>query len=696
MKLSSLRIKISAAIMVTVFFISLSIAALLYPFEKERRHTHLKNIHVLLTAVFNQKEDQIANEIYADQKEALVISLKELKKIEKISHILLYNTKGQVMTSTGPGADILKLFATIDLNAIESAAEFSRLKYMENHYANFFSPIEVIGVHVGYIRILYSLNAFEKESQMVVFFFGILFFVLLVIIICLNMFLSHCVILPTSRLRDAMGQLQTGELGTQVSISSRDEIGQMASAFNEMSQMLYEQKEKLTRAITAKDTYALKLKKSNAALELLNKNLETRVRERTAELSKSNRHLQEEIDERQRAYREKRELEKRLDRSKKMETLGLLAGGVAHDLNNVLSGIVSYPDLLLLDLSPDDPGYGPIMTIKNSGQKAAAIVQDLLTLTRRGVICNEVVNVNAIISEYFTSPEHQRLILFHSNITVEVLLQEDLFNIQGSPLHLKKTVMNLVSNAAEAQPDGGSIQVSTYNRYVDKPIQGYQLIKEGDYVILEVKDHGMGISEHDREKIFEPFYTKKIMGRSGTGLGMAVVWGTIQDHRGYINIKSELNRGTTFELFFPITRKHSAKQEDIPSLASHMGNRERILIIDDVKEQVEIATMILKKLNYTPVSVSSGEKAVKYLESHCVDLLILDMIMAPGMDGLETYKKIIETHPGQKALIVSGYAENHRVKTLQQLGAGPYIKKPYTIEKLGRAIKDELLRREPI
>ena len=692
MKFSSLRIKISVAIMLTVFFISLSIATVLYPFEKERRHTRLENIHVLLNTVFNQKKEQIANEIYAGQKEALMLSLTELKEIKKVSHVLIYDTKGQITASTAPGADILKMFATIDLKSIDSAPEFTKIQTMENHYANFFSPIEVIGVHVGYIRVLYNLNAFERESRMVVLFFGILFIVLFIIIVFLNMFLSRSVILPTSRLRNAMGQLQKGEPGVQVSISSRDEIGQMASAFNEMSTMLYQQKADLTDAITAKDAYALKLRKSNTALELLNKNLETRVKERTAELSKSNRQLQAEIDERQRAYREKRELEKRLDRSKKMETLGLLAGGVAHDLNNVLSGIVSYPDLLLLDLSPDHPMYNPILTIKDSGQKAAAIVQDLLTLARRGVICNEIIDLNTIISEYCTSPEHQRLMIFHSNITMETLLQEDLLNIKGSPLHLKKTIMNLISNAAEAQPEGGNISVSTYNRYVDKPIQGYQEIKQGNYAILEVKDTGMGISEDDQERIFEPFYTKKTMGRSGTGLGMAVVWGTIQDHLGYINIKSELNQGTCFELFFPVTKKDLIQKAEKQSLASHIGHHETILIIDDLREQTEIATGILKKLRYTPVAVSSGEAAVTYLKSHYADLLILDMIMDPGMDGLDTYKKIIKMHPGQKALIASGYAENDRVKNLQELGAGAYIKKPYTIERLGQAIKEELLR----
>ncbi len=687
---SSLRLKISAAVMMTGLLISLSIAAVIYPVEKDRRWTRMENIHVLLATMFHQKKDQLANEIYGGQKEALKLSLKEFRNLEKISYVLIYDLNGQMTVSAPPRADVLKKLSVIDPNFVNTMPEFSKKTYMGTSFAEFFSPIEVIGVHVGFIRILYNLNAFEKESQLILFFFAVLFLALIVIIIFLNLFLTRSVILPTARLRNAMEKLQTGEPGVLISISSRDEIGQMATAFNEMSLKLYQQRRKLTTAIASKEAYALNLQQSNAALEQLNKTLEIRVRERTGELTRSNLRLQAEIDERQQTDREKRSLEKQLIRSKQMETLGLLAGGVAHDLNNVLSGIVSYPDLLLLDLSPDHPMYNPIMTIKTSGQKAAAIVQDLLTLARRGVVCREVINLNTIVSEYCTSPEHEELMMFHRNVTMEMHLQEDLLNIKGSPVHLKKTIMNLISNAAEAQPEGGSIRVSTYNRYVAPPIPGYQQIQTGDYAVLEVKDTGMGISKSDQERIFEPFYTKKIMGRSGTGLGMAVVWGTIQDHQGYINIKSELNRGTIFELFFPATEAPRLQEQTVSPLTFLRGNQETILIVDDMKEQIEIATVILKKLGYTPVSVSSGEDAVTYLKTHSVDLIILDMIMDPGMDGLDTYREIIEIHPRQKAVIASGYAENDRVKTLQKLGAGAYIKKPYTIENIGQAINEAL------
>ncbi len=387
---------------------------------------------------------------------------------------------------------------------------------------------------------------------------------------------------------------------------------------------------------------------------------------------------------------EQKQLEAQLQRAQKMEAIGTLAGGVAHDLNNVLSGIVSYPELLLMNIPEDSPLRGPILTIQRSGAKAAAIVQDMLTLARRGVSTKDVVDLNNIISEYLDSPEYQKLRSFNPDVKLETNFETDLLNIMGSPVHLSTTVMNLVSNAVEAMSDGGKIVISTQSRYIDKPITGYETIKDGDYVVLIVSDTGIGISREDIEKIFEPFYTKKKMGRSGTGLGMAVVWGTVKDHKGYINVQSIEGEGTTFTLYFPATRKELAKDESRLSIKDYMGNGEKILVVDDVEEQREIASHILKKLNYSAVVVSSGEEAVEYIKSNSADLLILDMIMDPGIDGLDTYKQILKFYPKQKAIIASGFSETDRVKEAQRLNAGAYVKKPYRLEKIGLAVKAEL------
>ena len=387
---------------------------------------------------------------------------------------------------------------------------------------------------------------------------------------------------------------------------------------------------------------------------------------------------------------QKKALEVRLQRAEKMEAIGTLAGGVAHDLNNVLSGIVSYPELLLMKTPEDSPLRKPLLTIQESGKKAADIVNDLLTLARRGAAVMEVLNLNNIISDYLKTPEYEKLLSYYPNIEVVLDLESDLLNMLGSAIHISKTVMNLISNAAEAIQRDGSIIISTENRYVDRPVGGYDDIAEGDYVILKVIDRGIGIPPEDVDRIFEPFYTKKKMGRSGTGSGMAVVWGTVKDHRGYIEVQSKINEGSTFTLYFPATRERKNKDKSPTPLEQYMGKGESILVVDDIKEQRDIADSLLSELGYSVTTLSSGQEAVEYMKDHSANLVILDMIMEPGLDGLETYRGIIKSHPGQKAIITSGFSETGRVKEAQMLGVGQYIKKPYTIEKIGVAVKTEL------
>ena len=387
---------------------------------------------------------------------------------------------------------------------------------------------------------------------------------------------------------------------------------------------------------------------------------------------------------------ERKQLEAKLQQAQKMEAIGTLAGGVAHDLNNILSAQVGYPDLLLMDLPEESPLRKPIITIQKSGKKAATIVQDLLTLARRGVVVTEAVNLNTIVDDYIKSPECDSLIDFHAGVTIECDLDPGLLNIKGSPAHLSTTITNLISNAAEAMPGGGRIFVATRNKYIDMPITGYENISEGDYVILTVSDSGAGISTEDIEKIFEPFYTKKVMGRSGTGLGMAVVWGTVKDHKGYIEVKSTKEQGTTFTLYFPVTRMDVVNEKKTMDMDGYLGKGESILVVDDVSEQREIAYSLLNKLGYSVSTASSGEEAIAYMQTTSVELLILDMIMEPGIDGLETYQRILEIHPKQKAIIASGFSETEIVKKAQRLGAGSYVKKPYTLEKIGLAVKAEL------
>ena len=420
--------------------------------------------------------------------------------------------------------------------------------------------------------------------------------------------------------------------------------------------------------------------------------LEKQVKERTEDLMRSNEQLKREMLQNEKANKENLNLQTSLKRAEKMEAVGILAGSVAHDLNNILGGILSYPELILLDIPEGSPLRKPLLTIQNCGQRAAAVVQDLLTLVRKEIINSEVTNLNHIISDFLKSPECKKIERDYPGTTLETDLQPDLPSMYGSSVHLSKVVMNLILNSMEAMIKGGRLIISTANVYIDKPAGTYEVVAEGNYVTVEISDTGDGISKNDLDRIFEPFYTKKVMGRSGTGLGLAIVWGTVKDHGGYVDVQSREGEGTTFTLYFPVTNQEVLSKEANLKWPDYTGNGESILIIDDEKLQRDVCTGILTRMGYAVQSVSSGEAAIEYLINNSVDLLILDMIMVDGIDGLETYEKIIEIHPGQKAIIVSGFSESGHVKKAQAIGAGAYVKKPYTLEKLGMVVKNELHR----
>ena len=389
------------------------------------------------------------------------------------------------------------------------------------------------------------------------------------------------------------------------------------------------------------------------------------------------------------AEKDKGELVKKLHVAQKMESIGLMAGGVAHDLNNILSGIVAYPELILQRLEKESDLRKPIEAIQQSGQRAATVVADLLTVARGAASIREVHNLNALIEEYEHSPEYKQLRVLHPEITYQYQLAAEYPAISCSPVHVKKCLMNLVINASEAITGVGTVAVSTRSRSIRGTAASRLEIEAGEYVVLTVEDTGPGIPNEDLESIFEPFYTKKVMGRSGTGLGLAVVWNTMEDHGGKIVVESS-DKGTCFQLYFPAT------EEDRVSTLSHdatnecSGNGEHILVVDDEPQLRDIASQMLISLGYNVETVNSGEAAIEYVKKNSVDLIVLDMLMEPGLNGRESYERIRKIRPGQKAIITSGFSESHEVTAAIQLGAGGFIKKPYSVKQLGRAVKDAL------
>ena len=388
----------------------------------------------------------------------------------------------------------------------------------------------------------------------------------------------------------------------------------------------------------------------------------------------------------ERALQESRQLEAR---ARKMESLGLLVGGVAHDLNNILSGIVSYPDLLLFELPRDHHLRQPIEIIQQSGQRASAIVQDLLTVARGVAVAKEAINLRTVVEEYVQSPEFRMVEQFHPGIVLSTQMVEDCANILGSRIHLRKVVMNLVSNAFEASTPPGEVHIALANRRIESRDGSDGEVEEGDYVQLRVTDRGKGISKEDVGKIFEPFYSKKVMGRSGTGLGLTVVWNVVHDHHGYIDVTSS-DQGTRFTVLFPVTAEKERELRPVVDLSRLQGRGETVLVVDDVATQRLITSSIVEKLGYQVDTVPSGEAAIDYLRRKPVDVVILDMIMSPGINGRVTYERIVEMYPRQKAIIVSGYAETEEVKEALRLGAGSFLRKPLMIHELAQALHGEL------
>jgi len=471
----------------------------------------------------------------------------------------------------------------------------------------------------------------------------------IIITIFILLFLQKIILRPIKDLTNHTLKIRkTGNISKKLYTKRQDEIGTLIRNFNSML----------------------------STLELKN-----------SELIKVNKELRDDIAAREKAEKALEESEEKNNRLKRMEALGLLAGGVAHDLNNILSGIILYPDLLLTGNDFSEKQRKIIKSIQLSGERAAAVVADLLTVAQGVATSTEVMSVNYIITDYINSPEHQRFIQSHPNVIVETILDQNLFMIKGSPAHISKIVMNLVFNAAEAIKNDGVITISTKNQYLDRNLKGYDDIVIGEYVILSVSDNGSGIPQKDLGRIFEPFYSRKILGRSGTGLGLTIVWNTVHNHNGYIDVETS-NKGTTFRAYFPITRDTSVAEKQYVTIDDLKGDGQKILVVDDEELQREIASEMLVQLKYEVEAVASGEEAIKYLKNHHVDLILLDMIMDPGINGLETYGTIIKDHPGQKAIIASGFSETDEVKEALRLGVSQYIQKPYSLHKIAHSIKN--------
>ena len=386
-------------------------------------------------------------------------------------------------------------------------------------------------------------------------------------------------------------------------------------------------------------------------------------------------------------------LEKKLTNAQRMESIGLMAGSVAHDLNNLLSSMVTLPELLLLDMPENAKYRRDINRIKTAGKQAAAVVDDLLTITRGSTSNKKTCNLNTVVNEYKTSQEFSHLCAQYPNITIKIDTSPRLNNSRLSSIHVLKSIINLVRNGTEAIADRGAVTVHTSKQRFKTPYSGYETIPPGEYAVLTVADTGIGIENHHLEHIFKPFYSnKKLANNKGTGLGLTVILHTMRDHYGYIDIRRGAT-GSIFELYFPVIAQQETLIKDVVSLDTMFGQGETILIVDDEKEQREIIGSVLTRLGYKTATIACGEKAIEYIKENPVDLILIDMVMSPGINGYQTLKEIRAINPRQKAVMTSGQL-NHpdRVK-VEALGITHYLPKPVTLSLLARSLQEVMGRK---
>lgn len=386
---------------------------------------------------------------------------------------------------------------------------------------------------------------------------------------------------------------------------------------------------------------------------------------------------------------EKKLLEAQLLQAHKMEAVGTLAGGISHDFNNILQIISGYVQILLLNMSSSDPDYYKLQAIEKAAQKGSDLTKRLLIFSRKVEAELRPVDLNHAVLQVVRLLERT----IPKMIQIETNLASDLRVINADPLQLEQIMMNLGVNARDAMREGGRLFLQTSNVALDETFcRTHVGSRVGEYVELKITDTGHGIKPELQEHIFEPFFTTKGIGE-GSGLGLAMVYGIVKNHGGYINFESIPGKGTSFHIYFPILSVETEifvpddrKKDEVLG-----GKGERILVVDDEVLILEMVGDLLTRFGYVPIVAESGERAIEILqgEKGLIDLVIMDLSM-PGMGGYRCMKEMLGMKPDLKVIIASGYSANRNVRDTLKSGAAGFIAKPYHYNDMLRKIREFL------
>ena len=380
---------------------------------------------------------------------------------------------------------------------------------------------------------------------------------------------------------------------------------------------------------------------------------------------------------------DRKKIEAQLLHARKMEAIGTLAGGVAHDYNNLLMGIEGYASLILNKAPPDTEYREYVEAIEESVQRGSDLTRQLLTFARGGQYNARPTDINDVIRESVSMFGRTR-----KEISIREKYDEKIWLVEVDRGQMEQVLLNLFVNAWQAMPGGGDLYIRTENAVLDETTLARFKIIPGDYVRISITDTGIGMDDHTRQRIFEPFFTTKEMGR-GTGLGLASVYGIIENHGGFINVYSEQGKGTTFNVYLPAIKK--GRVLDKPRRERTLTGTETVLLVDDEAMIVDVAREMLKSLGYTVLTASAGKEAVAvYEKKHDrIDMIILDMIM-PGMGGAETFERLRKINPEAKVLLSSGYSIDGQAEDILSRGCNGFIQKPFNLSKLSRRVREIL------
>jgi signal transduction histidine kinase/CheY-like chemotaxis protein len=393
--------------------------------------------------------------------------------------------------------------------------------------------------------------------------------------------------------------------------------------------------------------------------------------------------LKQELAERERAEKEKAQLEAQFQHAQKMEALGTLASGIAHNFNNILMGIQGYASLMLMDIDSAHPHYKRLKGIEQQVQSGSNLTKQLLGYAREGRYEVKTINVNDIVKE--TS---DTFAMTKKDISVHLALAEDLNVIKADQGQLRQTLLNLYVNAADAMPRGGDLFLKSLN-VTDLDMKGKPYTpKPGNYVLLTITDTGTGMDNKTIERIFDPFFTTKGMSK-GTGLGLASVYGIVKAHGGYIDVDSQKGHGTTFSIYLPASDTEGAKEKEL--VTEVLKGKEGILLVDDEDVIIDVGHEILKTLGYEVHVARSGREAINAYEANQdkIDMVILDMIM-PDMGGGEAYDTLKKINPDIKVLLSSGYSLNGQAAEILRRGCDGFIQKPFNVTQLSQKLREIL------